>query len=189
MNLRLGYIPILNSSDTVFVTTTQGDVIAQLIIDTSNFAPIVSQGLLTMSVPTSYTNTFSAYQFSFISTNVVFDKQLTFTLPSNLNIYGQCSFSNNITSTLNFTCSKVSANSISIMFDIDQNLMIPQTIIYTISISNVSTPSSLAPLLYTFSTTFDGIVNQQFTTKYSMQFPYPISLVDAKTNFTLNQQF
>jgi hypothetical protein len=186
MNLRLGYQPGINSNDTVYVSTSLGEVIAQQIIDTSSFAPVVRKGQLSMNVATSFTNTFSAYQLSFVSTNVVFDKNIVFTLPSNLIIYGLCSFSSNLTISIISTCSKISANSVVIGFDIDENLMVPQSINSTINIFNVSTPSSLAPLIYTFSTAFCGMMNQQFTAKYSMEFPYPIHITYSKTNFTIN---
>jgi hypothetical protein len=117
---------------------------------------------------------------------VVFDTKLIFTLPSNLIIYGHCSFSNNIGIPMVSNCSNVSANSIAIVIDIDQNMMIPQNIMYTISLSNVSTPSSLASLLYTLTTTFNGTSNQKFSILYSMQTPFPINLVSSKTNYTIN---
>jgi hypothetical protein len=86
-------------------------------------------------------------------------------------------------------CERLSSNSISLIFDIDQNMMIPQKITYTIALSNVSTPSSLAPLSYSLTTTFNDTTNQKFTTQHSVQSPFPISLIYSKTNYTINQQF
>jgi hypothetical protein len=177
------------SVDTVIVCTSLGEVISQKKIDTSRFAPVLKQSQLNINVSTSMTNTFSSYIFSFNSNGVVFDEKMAFSLPSNLVINGSCSLTSNISIPIMGNCSKVSPNSISIAFNIDQNVMIPQNIIYTITLLNVSTPSSLAPLPYTLTTTFNGTANQKFTSQYSMQTAYPINVISAKSNYTINQQF
>jgi hypothetical protein len=67
--------------------------------------------------------------------------------------------------------------------------MISQNISFTIAITNVSTPTSTAPLNYQLSTTYNGTRNQVFSVTYAMQTPCPLNLTYAKTNYTINQQF
>jgi hypothetical protein len=67
--------------------------------------------------------------------------------------------------------------------------MISQTITFTISISNVSTPASMAPLNYILETTYNGTKNQRFSVRYAMLAPLPLTLTSSKTNFTINQEF
>jgi hypothetical protein len=73
--------------------------------------------------------------------------------------------------------------------DIDQNIMIAQTIMYTIILNNVSTYTSMAPLQYSLYTTYNGTVNQKFNTVNSLQSALPISVIYSKTNYTINQVF
>ena len=44
--------------------------------------------------------------------------------------------------------------------DFDKNFMISKTIQYTITIKDVSTPTSTLPLKYSIATTFNGVKNQ-----------------------------
>lgn len=187
--LKSGYIPSLSGNDTISVTTSLGEIIAQKVLDTSLYSPTLILGSLNMAVSNSVTNSFSGFQFSFTSTEVSFDRQLSFTLPSSLTIYGPCSLTTSLAIGITYNCSNVFANSISLSFDLDQNLMIPQNITYTITLANVSTPTSMAPLLYTLATKFNGTTNQKFSILYSMQSSYPISTVYTKTNYTINQPF
>lgn len=79
----------------------------------------------------------------------MFDRSVAVALPASLKIFGQCSIvaSNGFVSS--FVCIKTSDNAISITADFDNNLMISQNYTYTITITNVSTPVSTAPLTYT----------------------------------------
>lgn len=188
--LKLPYIPSLASVDTITVTTSNGDVIAQKNIDASSFAPTLVSNPLGMSVGNSVTNSYSNFVFGFVCSEVVIDKQFAFSLPTGFSIVGSCSVNTNLTKiVIPFTCTVTSNNTANVSMDIDQNLMIPQTIAYTITFANVSTPSSMAPLQYSLSTTFNGTVNQKYSVVYSMQSALPMQVVYSKTNYTINQLF
>lgn len=156
-------------------------------MDTSSYAPILINGGLTISATRAMTNTFSDFVFTFTSSQVVIDKTITLILPTALTINGQCSITSNQGVVINYVCSKASPNSITINHDYDQNLMIMQTITYSISITNVSTPVSTAPQNYILQTNYNGVKNQRFSARYSMQSAYPLSVTYSKTNYTINQ--
>lgn len=117
-------------------------------MDTSSYSPVLQATSLSIAVSRSITNSFADFQFRFVSNEVVFDKTLTFTLPSSLVINGQCSISSTQGFVNSFVCTKTSPNAIAITSDFDLNLMISQNITFNISITNVSTPVSMAPLNY-----------------------------------------
>lgn len=135
----------------------------------------------------SITNSLSDFQFTFLSNKVVFDKVITFTLPSSLVINGQCSLSSTQGFVNSFVCTKTSNNSISISGDFDQDLMISQSISFSITITNVSTSVSMAPLNYILETTYNGTKNQRFSVRYSMLAPLPLNITYVKSNYTINQ--
>jgi len=87
-----------------------------------------------------------------------------------------------------YNCSILN-NTVSVAMDIEQNIMIPQNITYIITLGNVSTATSLAPLQYSLWTTYNGTVNQKFSTLHSLQSAYQTPVVYSKSNFTINQQF
>lgn len=158
-------------------------------MDTSSYSPVLSTGALNINVSRSMTNSFSDFQFSFSTSKIVFDKTLTFTLPASLVINGQCSFSSSQGFITSFTCMKSSNSSITITSEFDQNLMMSQNFSYLLTITNVSTPISVAPLNYALETTFKGVKNQRFNVRYSMLASFPLASDYIKSNSTINEEF
>ena len=126
-------------------------------------------------------------QFGFTSSEVVIDQQIVFTLPIGLNINGQCSLTSSQGFITSYVCTKTSSNSITIISNCDQNLMISQNIGYTITLTNVSTPVSTAPLNYILETSYNGTKNQRFSARYSILSALPLSLAATRSNSTINQ--
>lgn len=70
--------------------------------------------------------------------------------------------------------------------DFDKNFMISKSIQYTITIKDVSTPTSTLPLKYSIATTFNGVKNQQFSKFYAIDLPFPLEAEITKSNNTIN---
>ena len=56
-----------------------------------------------------------------------------------------------------------------------------------ITINDVSTPTSTAPLKYSLSTTFNSETNQEFEKYYSVDEPFPLEATIAKSNNTIHE--
>jgi len=67
-------------------------------------------------------------------------------------------------------------------------MMMIENALINIMIMNVTNPQIMVPILYSFSTNFNNIINQQFSALYSIKNPYPLSLNANKNNNTFNQK-
>lgn len=74
-----------------------------------------------------------------------------------------------------------------ITYNGDSTFMMIDTIAYTITITSVTNPSSIAPIVYSFTTTFNSIANQKFSSTYSIQTALPLTFISSKTNYTYAQ--
>jgi hypothetical protein len=66
-------------------------------------------------------------------------------------------------------------------------LMMLDIIAFSITITNVTNPPTIQPISYSFSTLFNSVISQIFSTTYAIQNPLPISLSYSKTNNTYAQ--
>lgn len=187
--LKLGFIPSAAMTDLVRATTKLGEVVSETTVNSTSSAPVLLTSTLSMTVSRSMTNTFSDFQFSFTSNRVAIDPNISFSLPLGMSINGQCAISANIPTAAGYTCVNTSSNSILISHSYSQNLMISSNITYTISITNVTTPVSVAPLTYSLDTTYNQTRNQRFSTRYAMQSVLPLQNSYSKSNDTINQDF
>lgn len=145
----------------------------------------MNENSLSLQLTKSMTNTRSGYEFTFVAPEVVIDNELTLQLSLGQTISGSCSLASTLIGT--HTCSKVDDRTIKILMEYDQALMITKTVTYTITINDVSTPVSKAPLKYTLSTTFNSVKNQEFDVYYEVEDPYPLSATITKSNNTINE--
>lgn len=65
--------------------------------------------------------------------------------------------------------------------------MMLEEIEYIITITKVTNPESVAPLQYTLPTSFNSVVNQQFTHLYAIENALPLTLSYDKSNNTFGQ--
>ena len=65
--------------------------------------------------------------------------------------------------------------------------MMLEDITYTITVTKVTNPDSVIPLIYTLSTKFNSVVNMQFTTTYAIKNPLPLTITYSKSNNTFDQ--
>ena len=135
----------------------------------------------------SITNTRSEYKFTFIAPEVVIDNELILQLSLGQTISGSCSLAVDEFLVGTHTCEKVDDRTIKILMDFDQALMITKTISYVITINDVTTPTSTAPLKYTLSTTFNSVTNQEFEKFYSVDEPFPLEATITKSNNTIHE--
>ena len=118
---------------------------------------------------------------------IVIDNELILQLSLGQTISGSCSLAVDEFLAGTHTCEKTDNRTIKILMDFDQALMITKTITYTITINDVSTPTSTAPLKYSLSTTFNSIKNEEFEKYYSVEEPFPLEATITKSNNTIHE--
>lgn len=186
--LLRGYNPLAAMTQNVLLTTQAGDPIANSNFSILQFNPTKATNSLAISIPNSVTTLNSNYIIDFVSSYIPFQSGITLSLSNLQTINGGCyMIDNSSIFEAVFTCSVLNSTTIQINITGDTTLMMLDAIDYTITITNVTNPSTIQPIIYSFNTQFNSVVSQTFTTTYSIQNPLPLSLSYSRSNSTIAQ--
>lgn len=172
----------------ILLTTQSGDPIASSNFSILQFNPTKASNNLALTIPNSVTTLNSNYIIDFVSSYIPFQSTITFSLSALQSINGGCFMIDNSTIyEAVFTCSVLNSTTIQISINGDSTLMMLDVIAFTITITNVTNPPTIQPITYSFSTLFNSVVSQTFSTTYAIQNPLPLSLSYSRTNNTYAQ--
>lgn len=186
--LRKALNPLSNCMQTITVTTSSGDDIASSSFTVMQYNPTKITNTLILALSNSVATQTSNYNFNFISSKIPFQSNLIISFTSMITINGGCFVVHN-SSILGYVlnCGVVNSSSIVLTYSGDPTLMMIDIISYQITITNVTNPSNIMPLTYSITTSFNNVLNQQFSTTYAIQSPFPLTLTYLKKNNTLAQ--
>lgn len=186
--LLRGYNPLTAMTQNLLLTTEGGDPIAKSNFSILQFNPTRATNSLSVTIPNSVTTLNSNYVIDFVSSYIPFQSGITFSLSSLQSINGGCFMIDNSTIyEAIFTCSVVNSTTIQISIDGDATLMMLDVIGFSITITNVTNPPTIQPIIYSFSTQFNSVVSQTFSATHAIQNPLPLSLSYSRTNTTYAQ--
>jgi hypothetical protein len=186
--LRKGFNPLTSLNQNIQITTAYGDSVSASTFNIMQFNVAKMANNLKLNLSNSVTTLNSNYIIDFISALIPFQSGLTFSLSTLHTINGGCFMTHNSTIFDGvFSCQVVNSTSVSLTYTGDITYMMIDTIDYTLSIINVTNPISIVPLTYLLTSQFNSIVNQQFSTSYSIQTPFPLSFLYSKSNNTFGQ--
>lgn len=185
--LRKSFSPVSSLTQNVQTTTIDNDLIATSTFSTSQFNTAKTSKTLSLNLSNSVTTLNSNYALSFTSVNLPFQPTLSLSIPQG-SINGGCFATHNSTIFLGvFNCQVVNSSSISLTYSGDNTPMMIDTILYSITITNVANPLTIAPLPYSIITQFNNLPSQQFSIIYSIQSALPLTFTYSLTNNTLGQ--
>jgi len=186
--LLRSFNPLTAMTQNILLTTQGGDPIANSNFSVLQFNPTKASNNLTISIPNSVTTLSSNYIIDFVSSYIPFQSGITLSLSNLQTINGGCFMIDNSSIFEGiFNCSVVNTTTIQITVSGDATFMMLDVIDYKITITNVTNPATIQPIIYSFNTLFNSVVSQTYSTTYSIQNPLPLSLSYSRSNSTYAQ--
>lgn len=185
--LRKSFKPLSGQSQTMRMRTTSGEEIATTSFAVNSYNTVASTGALGISLSDSTTTKNSTYIFTFTADKVPFQSGVVFTFPSQ-ELQGGCFATHNGTiSTGLFSCHVDNSTSLTLTFTHDNTLMMLEAVGYTLTVTKVTNPVSVAPLNYAIHTQFASTDNLKFTVTYAIENALGLTLAYSKSNNTFAQ--